>query len=119
MLRILLVEDQAELASRIRAALMVAGWMTMHAACAREALRLVEITPPDLAIVDIDLPAGEGLELIARLRWKARGLKVIAICRERKSLRRRLVAWNCGASRIVTEPESKDLVSAVVDVAAQ
>ena len=65
--RVLLVDDNVELAANIGEILADEGAIVVHAATAREGLELAH-TPFDVALVDIRLPDGTGLDLLPKLR---------------------------------------------------
>ncbi len=52
---------------------------------ATEALQIAADTCPDLAIVDLSLAEGSGLELIKALRQQRAAIKVLAVCGSRRS----------------------------------
>ena len=64
---ILLVEDDAALAEGIGYALTTSGFQILHAPNASAARAMVHTTPPDLAIVDVGLPDGDGFQLVPEL----------------------------------------------------
>jgi PAS domain S-box-containing protein len=65
---ILLVEDDVDLASVISATFERAGIHVLHASTRQAALELCASFTPDLMILDIGLPDGDGLGLVERLR---------------------------------------------------
>jgi len=65
--RILIVEDNPITRKLLRLALEQAGFIVLQAADGREALRQV-LEPPDLVLLDLDLPDMSGLELAPKLR---------------------------------------------------
>ena len=65
---ILLVEDDHGLRTFLADNLTADGFDVLLADTVRDAVRLLEYRRPDLALVDIGLPDGSGLELIARVR---------------------------------------------------
>lgn len=67
MKRILIVEDDSAFATWLLGHLRQDGWKTTHAETVEAALEHIDKAPPDLGIIDIGLPDGEGLEVIARL----------------------------------------------------
>jgi DNA-binding response OmpR family regulator len=69
--RILLVEDERDLAWSIGRSLNAAGYETMMAYAGTEALALARRHPPDLFILDIMLPGMDGLSLCRRLKTDA------------------------------------------------
>ncbi|MDY3981657.1 MAG: response regulator, partial [Paraeggerthella sp.] len=73
--RILLVDDEQELASMVAAILHRAGFRAVETAhCASEALRIIDAraTSPDTAcqlfVLDIMMPGMNGFDLLARIR---------------------------------------------------
>jgi DNA-binding response OmpR family regulator len=66
--RVLLVDDDPALRAFLGDNLAADGFATLLAESAGEGLRMLEHRRPDLALVDIGLPDGSGLDLIARVR---------------------------------------------------
>lgn len=66
--RILLVEDDADLAKVILATLERAGIQVHHAATRRKALELCLSSRPDLVILDLALPDGDGFDIVDWMR---------------------------------------------------
>lgn len=67
-LRILYIEDYADNRLLIRRVLMFEGYEVIEAANAQEALKLALSDPPDLILMDINLPEVDGYTLTARIR---------------------------------------------------
>jgi DNA-binding response OmpR family regulator len=65
---VLLVEDDPVLRSFLSENLAADGFSPLEAASAADGLRALEYKRPDVALVDLALPDGSGLELIARVR---------------------------------------------------
>lgn len=65
---ILVVDDEQDILELVSMRLEVAGYRTVLAGSGEEALRLFFVERPDLAIVDIDLPVMNGIELCSRMR---------------------------------------------------
>jgi DNA-binding response OmpR family regulator len=65
---ILLVEDDLGLRTFLADNLAADGFDVLLADTVRDAVRLLEYKQPDLALVDLGLPDGSGLDLIARVR---------------------------------------------------
>lgn len=70
--RILVVEDNADMRGLLAMYLQDVGYTVDLAEDGNEALRTVEAECPDLLIIDLRMPNGDGLELIERLRAKPR-----------------------------------------------
>ncbi|MFD1949719.1 response regulator transcription factor [Sphingomonas arantia] len=70
--RILLIEDDAGTANEIALELAASGYAVTHRTNVAEALAAVRDADVDLLIVDRQLPDGEGLDLIARMRAEGR-----------------------------------------------
>lgn len=104
--RILMVEDEEDIAFLIRFLLERHGFTVEHAADGRQALDcLATNAPPDLTLMDIMLPYHDGLELIERLRaqpgWETLPvLMLTAKAREVDVVR----ALELGADDYVTKP---------------
>ena len=65
---LLIVEDDAATRTFLADNLTADGYELIVADTARDGLRLLETKAPDLAIVDVGLPDGSGLELIEKVR---------------------------------------------------
>jgi DNA-binding response OmpR family regulator len=66
--RLLLVEDDPVLRTFLADNLTADGFELLLADTVRDGLRLLEYKQPDLALVDLGLPDGSGLDLVARVR---------------------------------------------------
>jgi DNA-binding response OmpR family regulator len=65
---VLLVEDDPLVRGFLADNLIADGFAVVGADSLGEALRRLEAAPPDVAVVDVGLPDGSGLELLARVR---------------------------------------------------
>ena len=66
--RILLVDDDASLASMLGEILQLHGFEVAGVTSGEAALGQVALSPPDLIVLDVMLPAISGFEVLARLR---------------------------------------------------
>src|SRR5262249_22614220 len=79
--RILVVEDDPDIAALVGRYLDKAGFLSECAASGREALTAIEARPPDLIILDLMLPLVDGLEVCRVIRGNDRtaGLPIIML----------------------------------------
>lgn len=82
-MRLLLVEDDQEIASFIMKGLKQAGFALDHAADGEDGLHLASYTPYDAAIIDIMLPKLDGLSLIEALRGQKVNTPVLILSAKR------------------------------------
>jgi len=67
-LRILVVDDEAINLKLVSRLLEMEGYEVITAQSGEASLRLIEQTPPDLALLDVMMPDMDGYELCRRLR---------------------------------------------------
>src|SRR5262245_24100626 len=67
-MRLLIVEDEIRIAELVRRALARAGFAVDAVGLCADARTALKGTPYDAAIVDLGLPDGDGLSLLAELR---------------------------------------------------
>jgi CheY-like chemotaxis protein/two-component sensor histidine kinase len=77
--RVLVVEDSAEAAAALRMLLEAVGCTTMVAHDGAVALAAVSSFHPQLALLDLGLPAMDGYELARRLRSLDASLRIVAV----------------------------------------
>ena len=65
---ILVVEDDDATRTFLADNLTADGFELLVADCAKDGIRLMETKFPDLALIDVGLPDGSGLELVRRVR---------------------------------------------------
>jgi two-component system OmpR family response regulator len=104
-LRILIVEDDEQIASFIIKGLKQAGFAVDHATDGEEGLRLALTKAYDAAIVDIMLPKLDGLSLIERLRHQKVNTPVIILSAKR-SVDDRVRGLQKGGDDYLTKPFS-------------
>jgi len=69
---VLLVDDDPLVRGFLADNLIADGFAVVAADTLGEALRRLELAPPDVAVVDVGLPDGSGLELVTRVRAAGR-----------------------------------------------
>lgn len=78
-MRILLVEDEPELASMLRSTLEKQGYVVDHAATLEVAEEAIELIEHDVALLDRQLADGDGISLLGLIRRRRPNLPVIVI----------------------------------------
>src|SRR4051794_39777317 len=99
---ILLVEDDRNIVDLIRSNLTVRGFSVVVSADGTDALRLVEEEHPDIALLDLMLPATDGFELCRQIRAQSSIGVIVVSARGGESDKVR--ALNLGADDYMTKP---------------
>ncbi len=99
---ILVVEDDASLNAALAATLKAAGYRPVTARGAAEGLRWFAHYAPDLVLLDLGLPDGDGLTVIAELR--AKGQTPIVVLSARDAPAMKVEALDLGADDYVQKP---------------
>jgi DNA-binding response OmpR family regulator len=102
-MRILVVEDDALMASGIKQGLSQAGYTVDLAASAEAAETSLQDEVFDLAVVDIGLPQADGLTLIRRLRAAGNALPVLVLS-ARGSMEDTISGLDVGADDYMSKP---------------
>jgi DNA-binding response OmpR family regulator len=102
-LRVLLVEDEPEMASALAAALKNYGMVVDHVATLADAEEAVSINAYGAILLDRQLPDGDGLTLIPQLRAKGAGVPIIVLT-ARGDLVDRVAGLNTGADDYLGKP---------------
>ena len=114
---ILIVEDDPALRRSLAATLKTAGYRPVEAGGVAEAERMRAHLKPDLILLDLGLPDGEGLDFIASVRAEA--LTPIVVLSARDSEAMKVAALDRGADDYVTKPFGVDEVLARLRAAAR
>ncbi len=102
-MRILVVEDDAKIASFVAKGLREAGYAVDHAANGEDGLHLALHEPYDAAVVDLMLPERDGLSLIEELRQQKVNTPVIILSAKR-SVDDRVKGLQAGGDDYLTKP---------------
>ena len=110
--KILLVEDDADLAQLYRGVLRMSGFDAMHVIDGISALRTLEEDVPDLIVVDMNLPVLDGDQLLREIAGRPDLRQIPAIVVTGADIRPNVAVEQ--AKQILRKPCSPDrLVSAV------
>jgi DNA-binding response OmpR family regulator len=105
--RILIVEDDPDIAQLVVRYLDKAGFATEVAVGGREALQVVGVRPPDLLVLDLMLPQIDGLEVCRMLRaGAATSALPIIMLTARAEESERIVGLELGADDYLAKPFS-------------
>ncbi len=102
MQRILIIEDEAEIAGYLRRGLTLEGFTIDIAADGQAGLDLARENPPDLVVLDLMLPGIDGLEVARRLR--AASEVPIIILTARDAVPDRVAGLESGADDYLVKP---------------
>ncbi|RIX74198.1 response regulator [Acidovorax cavernicola] len=112
MTRIVIVEDELDIASVVQDYLRHAGYDTEHFADGQSALERIVAAPPDLTLLDIMLPRLDGIEVLRRAREHTAHPIIMLTARIEEV--DRLLGLELGADDYVCKPFSpRELVARV------
>jgi two-component system, OmpR family, KDP operon response regulator KdpE len=101
-LRILVVDDEPQIARVLRRSLAARGYEVQTASDGEEALATFSTWPADLVITDLSMPNMTGLELCRRLRTTSRvPIIVLSVKGEERT---KVAALDAGADDYITKP---------------
>ena len=105
-MKILIIDDNADILESMTLVLEGAGHATLSARDARQALLINHDRPADLLITDIFMPGADGLEAIVAFRDKWPGLKILAMSGGGQRAKRDYlqVATEIGADVVIRKP---------------
>lgn len=99
---ILIIEDDREIRRFLRSALAAEGYKVVESASARRGLIDASTHKPDLAIVDLAFPDGNGIDIVRGIRtWSPMPLIVLSA---RAHEENKISALDAGADDYVTKP---------------
>jgi DNA-binding response OmpR family regulator len=102
MARILVIEDEQDIADFLRRGLLYKGYQVDVAGDGEEALDLARQQPPDLVILDLMLPDIDGIEVCSRLRGA--GDVPIIMVTARDAVTDKIQGLDAGADDYITKP---------------
>ena len=99
---VILIEDEIQIRRFVRAALEADGWQVFEADTARRGLADAGTRKPDLLIVDLGLPDGDGIDVIRDVRgWSNVPIIVLSA---RTNEADKITALDAGADDYLTKP---------------
>jgi two-component system, OmpR family, KDP operon response regulator KdpE len=96
------VEDEPQIRRFVRAALESEHWRVFEAASLRDGLAETATRRPDLVVVDLALPDGDGIELVRSMRaWSGAPILILSARGDEKV---KIEALDAGADDYLTKP---------------
>lgn len=99
---VVVIEDEPQIRRFVRSALEAEGWQVHEADTAKKGLTEAGTRKPDLLVLDLGLPDGDGLDLIRDVRgWSAVPIIVLSA---RSDEADKIAALDAGADDYLTKP---------------
>ena len=114
-LRVLVVEDDREIRALMQSSLSVEGFDVQTAVSLSEASALLRHDPPDLIVLDLGLPDGDGVQLVRELRKHHATPIIVVSARHQEAQKIQLL--DAGADDYLTKPFSVGELLARIRVA--
>ena len=103
-IKVLVVEDDREIRGLLRTALAAEGFEVLTAVSVSEATALLAHDPPDLIVLDLGLPDGDGAELVRAVRRHSALPIVVASARQEQA--GKIALLDAGADDYLVKPFS-------------
>jgi two-component system KDP operon response regulator KdpE len=100
--RILVVDDERQIRRVLKEELAQEGYIALTAETGERAVRMMDLAPPDLIVLDLGLPGMSGFDVCRAVR--TRSSAPILVLSLRCSERDKVEALNLGADDYVTKP---------------
>jgi two-component system, OmpR family, response regulator len=107
--RLLVVDDERTILELLAGSLRFAGFEVVTAASGAEALRAAAASRPDLVLLDVMMPDGDGFEVVRQMRSSGPDIPVIFLS-ARDGVSERVAGLALGGDDYVTKPFSLDEV---------
>jgi two-component system KDP operon response regulator KdpE len=101
-MRVLIVEDDREIRSMMQSSLSVEGFEVQTAVTLSEARALLQHSTPDVVVLDLGLPDGDGLELVQHIR-KHHALPILVVSARHQEAQK-IQLLDAGADDYLTKP---------------
>jgi two-component system, OmpR family, KDP operon response regulator KdpE len=102
-LRVLVIDDEPAIRRFLRASLSAQGYQVIEAQTGQGALELFRRNTPDVVVLDLGLPDGDGLDIIRDLRESGSAAPIIVLS-SRTDEAGKVRALDLGADDYVTKP---------------
>ncbi len=100
--RVLVVDDEPQILRFLRPSLAASGYEVIEARTAQEALRAAATASPDLILLDLGLPDGDGKDVIRAVRQWSEMPIIVLSARDRET--EKVDALDLGADDYVNKP---------------
>lgn len=114
-LRVLVVEDDREIRAMMQSSLSVEGFEVQTAVSVSEASALLRHSLPDVIVLDLGLPDGDGIELVHEIR-KHHSMPILVVSARHQEVQK-IQLLDAGADDYLTKPFSVSELLARIRVA--
>jgi len=114
-LRVLVVEDDREIRALMQSSLSVEGFEVQTAVTLSEASALLRHSPPDVIVLDLGLPDGDGVQLVREVRTRHSLPIIVVSARHQEAQKIQLL--DAGADDYLSKPFSVGELLARIRVA--
>jgi len=115
-LRVLIVDDEAELVTALKERLTLRGFLAEGVTTGAEALSFLEDNPCDVVLLDVKMPGLGGLEVIERIKTRWLTLEVVLLTGH-GSARSVEEGMTLGAFDYLMKPVKIDELATVIEAA--
>lgn len=115
MAKILLIEDDQELADFLIGILTSAGYSVEHSFFGKNIIKLTQQFLPDLILLDLVLPDTDGIDICRELKSDVRFKTIpVIMLTGRSSVEDKIIGFECGAEDYITKPfDQKELLARI------
>ena len=113
---ILVVDDERAYRDAVADVLRSQGYTVLKAASAADAIKVLDLTTPELIMLDVMMPEVDGLTLLRQLASQPRFLAVPLVMASAKAMPTdRWTAWERGASAYLAKPFTFEEITSLVE----
>jgi CheY-like chemotaxis protein len=116
---ILVIEDDDAVRGLFRAILEPVGYLIAEASTGWEGIRRFRESPTDLVMTDMDMPHGDGADVIRQLRADYPAVRILAVSGSKGVDEIRSEAQQLGADAMLPKPVGVDELRAAVALSLQ